>query len=33
MLKYTEFIPVSQAFPATIEYELGLLKMITEMAK
>jgi hypothetical protein len=33
MLKYTEFIPVSQAFPATIEYELGLLKMITDMAK
>ena len=33
MLKYTEFIPVSQAFPATIEYELGLLKMICDAAK
>jgi len=33
MLKYTEFIPVSQAFPATIEYELGLLKMMCDAAK
>ena len=33
MLKYTEFVPVSQAFPATIEYELGLLTMICDAAK
>jgi hypothetical protein len=33
MLKYTEFVPVSQVYPATIEYELGLLKMITDSAK
>ena len=33
MLKYTEFVPVSQAFPATIEYELALLKMMTDAAK
>ena len=33
MLKYTEFGPVSQAFPATIEYELALLKMMCDAAK
>ena len=33
MLKYTEFVPVSQAFPATIEYELALLKMMCDAAK
>jgi hypothetical protein len=33
MLKYTEFIPVMQAFPATVQYELSLLKMMCDMAK
>jgi hypothetical protein len=32
LLKSTEFIPVLQAFPATVEYELSLLKMITDLA-
>ena len=31
LLKVTEFIPILQAFPATVEYELSLLKMITEL--
>lgn len=33
MLKYTEFVPVMQAYPATIEYELSLLKMMCDAAK
>jgi hypothetical protein len=32
LLKATEFSPVLQAFPATVEYELSLLKMITDLA-
>jgi hypothetical protein len=32
LLKATEFHPVLQAFPATVEYELSLLKMITDLA-
>ncbi len=33
LYKATEFVPVLQAFPATVEYELSLLKMITELAR
>ena len=33
MLKYTEFVPVLQAFPANIEYELSLLQMLCDAAK
>jgi hypothetical protein len=33
MLKYTEFVPVLQTYPPTIEYELSLLKMIVDMSK
>lgn len=32
LYKASEFFPVMQAFPATVEYELSLLKMITELA-
>ena len=32
LLKSTEFIPALQAFPPTVEYELSLLKMITDLA-
>jgi hypothetical protein len=32
LLKATEFHTVHQAFPATVEYELSLLKMITDLA-
>jgi hypothetical protein len=32
LYKATEFVPVLQAFPATVEYELSLLKMITDLA-
>ena len=32
LLKATKFYPVMQAFPATVEYELSLLKMITDLA-
>ena len=33
MLKYTEFVPVLQAHPATLQYELSLLQMIVDAAK
>lgn len=32
LYKASEFFPVMQAFPATVEYELSLLKMITNLA-
>jgi hypothetical protein len=32
LYKATELVPVLQAFPATVEYELSLLKMITDLA-
>lgn len=33
LLKATEFHAVLQAFPASVEYELSLLKMITDLAQ
>jgi hypothetical protein len=32
LYKATKLYPVMQAFPATVEYELSLLKMITDLA-
>ena len=32
MLKTTKFYPVMQVYPASVEYELGLLQMIVDMA-
>lgn len=32
LYKASEFVPVLQAFPASVEYELSLLKMITDLA-
>ena len=32
MLKYTEFVPVSQAYPPTIENTLSLFQTIVDMA-
>jgi hypothetical protein len=32
MLKTTKFYPVTQVYPATIEYELGLLQTIVDMS-
>jgi hypothetical protein len=32
LLKATEFHTVHQAFPSTVEYELSLLKIITDLA-
>ena len=32
MLKYTEFVPVSQAYPPSVEYVLGLWQNMVDMA-
>jgi len=32
MLKYTEFVPVSQVYPPSMEYVLGLFQNIVDMA-
>ena len=32
LLKSTKFHPVTQVYPGTIEYELGLMQMIVDMA-
>jgi len=32
MLRYTEFVPVSQAYPPSLEYVLGLMQNIVDMA-
>ncbi len=32
MLKYTEFVPVTQMYPPTMEYILGLMQMGVDMA-
>jgi len=32
MLKYSEFVPVSQVYPPSIEYVLGLFQNIVDMA-
>jgi hypothetical protein len=32
MLKYTEFVPVSQGYPPSMEYVLSLLQNIVDMA-
>jgi hypothetical protein len=32
MLKYTEFVPVLQAYPPSMEYVLGLMKNVVDMA-
>jgi hypothetical protein len=32
LLKYTEFVPVLQMYPPTVEYELSLLQAIRDMS-